>query len=260
MSESNPYQPPSVVVEDAETQASHGSYVPEGRKVAADRGVGWLTEGFKMALAQFGPWVLITLVFGVIYFVLSMIPGIGLVMNVFMPVFIGGVLIGTRRQAEGGTIELSDLFAGFKEKFGSLVVVGVLAMVVTFALALILIAPIIGISFFTALASGNERAMLGSIGAMFLAIPLMMLIGAAVAASWWLAPALIVFHDVAPVEAMKRSFTVTMKNWAPVLIYGVLATIALMVGSIPLLLGLLVVAPGLMAATYIAYRDIFIEN
>ena len=260
MSESNPYQPPSVVVEDADTAHTEGNFIPEGRKVAADHGVNWLTGGFKLALAQFGPWVLITIVFGVLYFIVGMIPGIGLVANVLLPVLIGGVLIGTRRQAEGGTIEIGDLFAGFKEKFGPLAVVGVIAMVAGFALALILIAPIIGLSFFAAIASGNERAILGSIGAAFLAIPLMFLIMAAVTASWWLAPALIVFHDVPPIEAMKRSFTASLKNWAPTLIYGVLASIAMIVGSIPLGLGLLLVAPALMAATYIAYRDIFVEG
>ncbi len=259
MNESNPYQPPSVIVQDAEGAPEQGNFVPEGRAVSSERGLAWVTEGFRMAFAQFGPWLLITIILTVFYLVISL-TGIGIVLNALLPVFMGGVLIGARRQAEGGTIEIGDLFAGFKEKFGPLVVVGILVLVLSVALTFIVLVPFVGVSMFSAMMTGNERAALGAIGALFLAIPLILLISMVVTACWWLAPALIVFHDIPPIEAMKRSFTATLRNWAPVLIYGVLASVAAFLGSLLLLIGLLVVVPALMAATYLAYRDIFIER
>lgn len=260
MTDQNPYQPPAVIVEDVQDAGEQGNFIPEGRSVGADRGVSWITEGFRMALGQFGPWVLITIVLFAILVVCGMIPLVGFFSNALLPVFVGGILIGARRQASGGAIEIGDLFAGFKEKFGPLVIVGLLTLVVTFVLMLVLFVPIVGFSLFGAITSGNESAIFAALGAMALfAIPLFMLLGAVITACWWLAPALIVFHDVPPVEAMKRSFIATLKNWAPALIYGILGAIALFVGSLLLLIGLLVVMPALTAATYLAYRDIFIE-
>ena len=43
----------------------------------------------------------------------------------------------------------------------------------------------------------------------------------------------------------------------PFLIYGLIAAVLFVVGSIPLLLGLLVVIPMLTASVFVAYKDIY---
>ncbi len=260
MSELNPYQPPSALIKDAEVRRSHGNFIPAGRKLAADRGTTWLTGGFKMVFAQVGPWLLLTLVLGVIFIVLGLIPIVGLVVNLLMPVFIGGMLIAARRQAEGGTVEIGDIFGGFKEKFGPLIIVGLLMFVMSLVLLLCLIVPILGMSLSQAWITGDAEALAGRIGTILLVFPGVVLIGAVVSAAWWLAPALIVFHDIAPVEAMKRSFIATLKNWAPVLIFSLLTMLAMFCGMLLIGLGLFIVMPALATATYLAYRDIFIQD
>ena len=45
------------------------------------------------------------------------------------PVFAGGVMLGCKALDEGGELELGHLFAGFKEKLGTLAAVGAIYLV-----------------------------------------------------------------------------------------------------------------------------------
>jgi uncharacterized membrane protein len=73
----------------------------------------------------------------------------------------------------------------------------------------------------------------------------------------WFAPALIVFRNLPAWEAMKLSFRACMRNLMPFLLYGLVALVLIVVACIPLLLGLLIVMPVLLASVYTSYRDIF---
>jgi uncharacterized membrane protein len=263
----DPCQQSSVVVADVKPQQSNGNFVVEGRRLDSGRGVNWFGDGFKMVLAQPMPWILITVVLFVMLFALSWIPVINWLDILLMPVFMGGIFIGAHRQAQGGAIELGDLFACFKQKTGPLIVVG--AFLLVFTVALWLIMAVVGVSsIFAAIGVGSAQPPANHAGMMLVMmfvivigmIVLGSVIGALITACGWFAPALIIFHDLSPIDAMKRSFTATMRNWQPSLVFGVLATLALFVGAIPFLLGLLLVVPALYASTYLAYRDIFIED
>ena len=74
----------------------------------------------------------------------------------------------------------------------------------------------------------------------------------------WFAPALVVFHHLTPVEAMKTSFAACLKNIVPFLLYSVILLLLAMVASIPFGLGWLVLLPVIVASIYTAYRDIFL--
>jgi uncharacterized membrane protein len=87
---------------------------------------------------------------------------------------------------------------------------------------------------------------------MALLVPLVMAI--------WFAPALVVFHDVAPIEAMKQSFRACLKNVVPFLIYGIIVLGLGIVATIPFGLGWLVLGPTLIGSTYYSYRDIFLSQ
>jgi uncharacterized membrane protein len=83
----------------------------------------------------------------------------------------------------------------------------------------------------------------------------------------WFAPLLVVFNGMAPVAAMKLSFTACVANTVPFLVYGVAVLVAWLVLSLPAALGAaggpLVVAlfvasiPVLICSVYMSYRDIF---
>ena len=70
-------------------------------------------------------------------------------------------------------------------------------------------------------------------------------------------PALVVFHNVAPLQAMMASFRVCLKNMGPFLLYGVVMLILFVLAAIPAFLGYLVLLPVLMGAQYASYRDLF---
>jgi uncharacterized membrane protein len=78
-----------------------------------------------------------------------------------------------------------------------------------------------------------------------------------VAMAYWFAPALIAIDGLGAWSAMKLSFRGCLKNILPLLVYGVLGLILVTLGSLPLLLGLLVVMPTLVASMYVSYRNIF---
>ena len=84
-----------------------------------------------------------------------------------------------------------------------------------------------------------------------LSIPLVMAI--------WFAAPLVMLHDMKPVDAFKASFLGCLKNIVPFLIYGLLSFLAMIVATLPLLLGWLLLGPVLIGSIYGGYRDIFTE-
>ena len=71
------------------------------------------------------------------------------------------------------------------------------------------------------------------------------------------APALVMLDDLSAFQAMKYSFMGCLKNLLPLFIFGFVSMMLLFVGSLPFMLGLLVVVPMLTAGVYAAYRDIY---
>jgi uncharacterized membrane protein len=71
------------------------------------------------------------------------------------------------------------------------------------------------------------------------------------------APTLVALNDMTAWEAMKASFMGCLKNMLPLFLYSLAATGLMIVGFIPVGLGLFVVSPILIAALYAAYRDIY---
>jgi len=88
--------------------------------------------------------------------------------------------------------------------------------------------------------------------ALALMLPLIMAI--------WFAPAIVVFHDVQSMAAMKASFAGSLRNFVPFLVYGVVGLGLAIVAAIPLGLGFLVYGPMLWATVYTGYRDIYIKH
>jgi len=76
----------------------------------------------------------------------------------------------------------------------------------------------------------------------------------------WFAAALIAFHEMSAVEAMKSSFAACLKNFLPFLVYGLILLIPSLVATLPLGLGWLVLGPVVAASIYTAYRDIYFNR
>lgn len=255
MSELNPYKPPESRVADA--AAGGGDFIAEGRAVEAGRGWEWIAAGFALFKQQPGTWVLITIVFAVGWIVIGMVPMLGaLVDMLLMQVIVGGILLGCRALDTGETFEVAHMFAGFKQNTGNLVILGVLALVAGIIILIPMFLIVGGGSFFGAMRGGGAGAaaigvsfLLGGLVTLALSVPVYMAL--------WFAPSLVVFHDMAPVDAMKTSFFACLKNIVPFLLYGVILLVLAIIAAIPFGLGFLVLIPVIFASVYCAYRDIF---
>ena len=75
-------------------------------------------------------------------------------------------------------------------------------------------------------------------------------------AMWFSAP-LVVLHDVPVATAMRLSFSACLRNVLPMMVFSFVLGVLFLVGSMPMFLGLLIVYPLMIIATYTGYRDIF---
>jgi len=103
---------------------------------------------------------------------------------------------------------------------------------------------------------GVEGTELLSFGVMLLTVMLFVAFSALVMAIW-LAPPLVIFHEISAFRAIKSSLGVAVRNILPFSVYTLLVLIAAVLASLPLLLGWLVLLPVLYASLYAAYRDLF---
>lgn len=241
-----------------------GAYGPgelhEPRSVPAGHGWLWLRRGFSMVFAYPAHWIGALLIWSVLNFFLNLVPIVNVLSALVAAVFMGGVMLGAYEQDTGQGFSIERLFAGFSSNFGALFLVGIVYMIGFITIVLV-----------TALTFGGLAAAVGDlyvpgpdvpVEAVFsplvwlpvllvfaLVIPLLM--------AYWFAPALVMLDDVPPFHSMALSFLACLKNIVPFVVYGLITIVLFILGTIPLLLGLLIIMPAVVASVYTAYCDIF---
>lgn len=100
-----------------------------------------------------------------------------------------------------------------------------------------------------------SQATLGAGGLIWLLF--VVLISALVVALFIYAAPLVMFDGVRPMDAIKASFSGSLKNMLPMLLAGLIYLVLGILASIPLALGWLVLGPVTIGALYASYRDIF---
>jgi uncharacterized membrane protein len=236
------------------------------RSVAAGNGASWWGEAWRLFVPSFGIWLLVVIILFVLSMVLAVIPVVGhLASQVLFPVFIGGLMLGCRAIDRGQPLTVNHLFAGFSERAGPLLIVGLLYTGIAIAIVLA-VAGILLVFFGTAVLTQLFRlsypfaastvigsvlvvTLVGMLLFMLLYLPLVMAV--------WFAPALVVLRGLDPWAAMKMSFSGCLRNVLPFLIYGLIGIVLAVVATLPLVLGWLVVGPLSIASIYTSYCDIF---
>ncbi len=242
---------------NAAAESTAGNFHAEGRTVDAGRGWDWIVEAFALFRKQPGIWMLATVVLGVLFIVIGMIPVLGFLASALLfPIFGGGLMLGCKALDQSGTLELAHLFAGFKQRTGDLVLVGMFNLVCWVVIGFAVIAVVGGGVFMGVMRGGIEGAGL-SIASLLIAMLLVAAMSVPLYMATWFAPVLIVLHDMPPGAALKASFFACLRNWIPFLVYGVVLLVLCLVAAIPAGLGYLVLIPVLAASVYTAYRDIF---
>jgi len=227
----------------------------EARQVAAGHGWNWIADGFRLFKESPVIWIALFFIYVLIAMVLSIIPLFGpIVLNLLAPVFMAGFMLGCKAIEEGEELEINHLFAGFKIHTSRLITVGGIYLTgIIVIVGLVFIAT--GSAALLSATPGhttpaeNSQILLAVLIALAAVVPLVM--------AYWFAPALVVFHDDKPVEAMKLSFQACLKNVVPFLIYGIASMVLMLVAMIPLGLGLLIMIPTITASLYTSYKDIY---
>lgn len=247
--EQNPYQVPQADVATLDANEFH-----EPRSTPAGNGNRWISDAWRLFKISPGLWIAMFIIYAACMVVLSFVPFVG---NLFTPVFMAGYYRASQTAAEEGVVRLEDLFSGFRERLGPLILVGVLTMVFIAVIVIVgmgagmgLMAPAMG-------DIGNGAPPLIPILIMSLVIAALIL---PVIMMSWFSPALVMFEGMGAFEAMKCSFKACLKNILPFTLYSIVILVLAIVAVIPVGLGLIVLLPVMMLTAYTSYYDIFIAN
>lgn len=261
MNSDNPYQPPTTTVDVVEYQTEDAWEFTDPKRLPSGRGWFWIAEGFSLFAKSPGIWIVNMIIFFIITGIIALLPFISIANYILGPIFTGGLMRGTHTLDTGGTYEVNHLFVGFSEKGSKLATLGALQLgiLILYGLALV----ILGLIFF------GFAALLGQNGAdadidtvmtsvAFIAfIPLLFISLLLLGMAFWLSPQLVMLHDLEAFAAIKMSFIGSWRNILPIVVFAIIIIIFMIIAMIPLGLGLLVMWPVFIAATYVAWKDIF---
>ena len=220
----------------------------------------WLRQGWAFFISHPAQWLVLTIVLLVIILGLHIVPLVGtLAANLLTPLLGAGLLHACRKAADGNAPELGDLFIGFKQNTNNLVMLGVLymgGMLLIFALIFVLG----GGSMAGGLMLGSPVGVGLMLGGVIFSLLLSLALSVPLFMALWFAPALVLFNNMSPVEALKASFNASLRNTMPFIVYGLVVLVLAFFAALPLGLGFLVLIPVLVGSAYESYRDIFVAN
>lgn len=249
----NPFEPasPPARMQDVTT--------PESHSLPAGRGLEWLRQGWQCFAASPGLWIGITIIWTVLLVVLNVVPLLGTIASTLLAmVTVGGLMQGCRALSRGEPLRIDHLWAGFGDRVNPLLALGawylaaMLGVAVFIVLMSALVAGVAGLAAFAALVVVSAVTSLLLLIAILLMAPVLMAI--------WFAPALVMFHRLTAVEAMRASFYASLRNAPAFLVFSLIYIVLAVLASIPAMLGWLLLLPVTFGAIYASYRDVFQQD
>src|SRR5229473_736411 len=114
------------------------NFVAEGHPVPAGHGWTWIAGGWELFKRQPGIWVVIAIIAIVIFIAFYFMRAFGTILGILLtPVLTAGFVIGAKALDEGRELEIAHLFAGFTNRFGALIAVGAIYLVLWFAIVVV---------------------------------------------------------------------------------------------------------------------------
>ncbi len=240
-----------------------------GWSVGAAHGASWWAHAWRLFTAAPWMWIGVTLTSFVVVFVIALIPVLGqLASTLLYPILGAGLLVGARDLDRGQPLGFGHLIACFDARGGPLVIATLLYVVGWFAVWLVAVGicvAVFGVASLSTLMSVDPSLApldtLLTLGmAALVALLIVLALGTPLMMAYWFAPALIALRGDPPVAALKASFTASLRNVPPLLVYGLVFLALAIVASIPMGLGWIVLGPVFVASLYASYRDIFQET
>ena len=235
-------------------------------RVEASRGWGWIVEGWRLFAEAPGVWIVLLLIYLAISVALAMIPLIGILAHALLnPVLIGGLFYGAAAQARGEPLEVAHLFRGFQdqERMGPLLALGAIS-VAGYVLIGLLIVVLIGgglAAWFVLDSSGmdvsSQTLEILLIGAALLVGLIVLTIGVLIAMALFYGVPLVMLAGQNAWPAMQDSIAACWLNMWPLLVFGLVYLVLIVVAVIPLGFGFLILFPVTVCAVYASYREVF---
>lgn len=230
------------------------------RKVAARQGLQWVNDGFR--LYRQNP-LLLSAAFGLLFGIVTatnLIPIIGGVLSeLISPLMVAGFMAAYRTLDRKDALQWPHFLAGIQGPWLALIVIGAVQLIgmliisqvmlrMGFDAQAVMVAARKGDQ--VALQNALNLAMPAVMTGMALFVPLIM--------ATWFAPALILFGNARPGQALLISLRAVARNLLPVMVNGLALGMVLFVAAmVPFMLGLLVVMPLVFGSLYAAYQAIF---
>lgn len=230
---------------------------PAPGDVAPGHALNWLAEGWRLFMKAPAQWVIQALIFFVIIAALGMLPFLGwAAAPVALPVLVAGMLSGAQAVDRGEALRVDALFDGIRRHAGNLLLVGAFHLL-GLLLAAMVAAAIGGSAALTGMAVGALAGMGMTAGGMMLGVVAFTVLWALLMMALWFAPALVILHEVAPLDAMKLSARACVHNLLAFIVLAALLYVGVWVAMIPAGLGMLVLIPVIAGALYAAWKETF---
>lgn len=122
------------------------------RRLEANRGAGWITDGLAVFKANPGPYLLGCLLVGLI----SSLPLIGIFIGLLMPVLYGGLLSLLHKQSRGEATAASQAFDGFQEPGALMRLLPIVLFNLAFAFVVLLVLAVtVGTAIYQMIKAGH---------------------------------------------------------------------------------------------------------
>lgn len=232
---------------------------PHPSDLSAARGLDWLAAGWRTFLLAPGIWLAQALVYILILFALGLLPLLGwaAVLMAF-PILSAGMVAGAAELEAGRPLKIGHLFEGLRHHAANLLIVG-LFYLMGGLLAGLIAAAIGGSAVLTGYILGALAGMGLAIGGVVLASAVFTVLWVGLIMTLWFAPALVLLHDVAPLEAMRLSANACVHNLPCFGLLAAMLYVLIWLAMLPAGLGMLVLVPVLAGALHASYRDAFSE-
>ncbi|MCP5143838.1 MAG: hypothetical protein H6978_03340 [Gammaproteobacteria bacterium] len=225
-------------------------------RVASDRGIHWLQRGWRIFMANPGMWLLYMIVIIGINLVCAVVPLVGGLLAAFVNTIIGaGAVLIAARIERNEPHDVAVLFSGFTNETvrPQMLTLGALAagaQLVVFIAALVLLGGHIATAMITGSMSAGTFA-----GGFIISLLLVLACAALVAMAFIYASPLVLMYEVPAIEAIKLSWRISVVNFVPMLVAGIIFGVLGVLASVLLIVGWLVLGPVTIGAIYASFTD-----
>lgn len=235
----------------------------EVHQVKAKQGLQWIMSGFYLFRMTPAAWILLTFTLILIAMSLALVPLLGqFVFTLISPVFLAGIMLGCKALERGEKLDLSYLFIAFKTNSAPLITIGGIYLIgqVLIVGVVMLIGGTVMVDMLLYGKRVDESELMGVMSSMMTASLIAISLSIPLIMAAWFSPLLVIFHNVPPIQAMKKSFFACLRNFVPFQLYGIAIIILAVIAIIPYGLGLFILTPTIFASIYVSYKDIFLAE